>query len=39
MPFSIEPSHYDVAPGNVQAQVVAEYEKHRVGEDDERHAA
>jgi elongation factor G len=32
--FSIEPSHYDVVPGNVQQHIVAEYEKHKVEEQD-----
>ncbi len=32
--FSIEPSHYDIVPGNIQQQIVAEYEKHKVEEQD-----
>src|SRR5256885_7998763 len=30
--FHLEPSHYDVVPGNIQAHVVAEFEKHATGE-------
>lgn len=34
--FTIEASHYDIVPGNVQTHIVAEYEKHKV-EDAEDH--
>ena len=32
--FHIEPSHYDIVPGNIQQTIVAEYEKHKVEEQD-----
>ncbi|MBI3723995.1 hypothetical protein HY251_08595 [bacterium] len=32
--FSTEHSHYDIVPGNIQQAIVAEYEKHKVEEQD-----
>jgi len=32
--FHIEPSHYDIAPSSVQQHVIAEYEKHKVEDQD-----
>jgi elongation factor G len=32
--FHIAPSHYDIVPGNIQQAIVAEFEKHKVEEQD-----